>query len=67
MRHALEMFDEFKYVPDHVKTQTIEFSLTVLQICIRYIFNLLYYVNHDFIKVLVYITILCMTYYETHV
>ena len=35
MRHALEMFDEFKYVPDHVKTETIEFSLTVLQICIR--------------------------------
>ena len=39
MRHALEMFDEFKYVPDHVKTETIEFSLTVLQICIRYILN----------------------------
>eukprot|EP00090_Calanus_glacialis_P045837 TRINITY_DN8746_c0_g1_i1.p1 TRINITY_DN8746_c0_g1~~TRINITY_DN8746_c0_g1_i1.p1 ORF type:complete len:445 (+),score=140.52 TRINITY_DN8746_c0_g1_i1:23-1357(+) len=35
VRHALEMFDEFKYVPDHVKTETIEFSLTVLQICIR--------------------------------
>ena len=35
VRHALEMFDEFKYVADHVKTETIEFSLTVLQICIR--------------------------------
>jgi len=35
VRHALEMFDEFKNVPDHVKTETIEFSLSVLQICIR--------------------------------
>ena len=35
VRHALEMFDEFKYVPEYVKTETIEFTLTVLQICIR--------------------------------
>ena len=35
MRHALEMFDEFKNVPEHVKTETIEFSLSVIQVCIR--------------------------------
>ena len=36
MRHALEMFDEFKYVPEHVKTETLQFSLSIVQICIRY-------------------------------
>ena len=30
------MFDEFKNVPEHVKTETIEFSLSNVQICIRY-------------------------------
>ena len=36
VRHALEMFDEFKYVPEHFKTETIRFSLSNVQICIRY-------------------------------
>ena len=46
MRHALEMFDEFKYVPEHVKTETLEFSLSIVQICIRYKVSSLHLKSH---------------------
>jgi len=35
VRHALEMFDEFKHVPEDIKTETIDFSLSVFHICKR--------------------------------